>query len=86
VLRTDRGGEFTSKEFSDYCTGDGIKWQLTAPYSPQQNGVVERRNGTVMATTRSLLKAKNLPSWFWGEAIITVVYLLNRVPIKSVQG
>jgi hypothetical protein len=39
-----------------------------------------------MATTRSLLKAKNLPSWFWGEAIITVVYLLNRVPTKSVQG
>ena len=56
TLRTDRGGEFTSKEFSLFCEENGVKRHLTTPYSPQQNGVVERRNRTVMDMTRSLLK------------------------------
>jgi transposase InsO family protein len=43
-LRTDRGGEFISREFNAYCEENGIKRFITAPYSPQQNGVVERRN------------------------------------------
>ncbi|CAA6674154.1 unnamed protein product [Spirodela intermedia] len=78
ALRTDRGGEFTSHEFAEYCAGEGIHRQHTAPYSPQQNGIVERRNGTVVATARSMLKAKGLPGWFWGEAVATAVYILNR--------
>lgn len=86
ALRTDRGGEFTSVDFMEYCTESGIRRQLTAPYSPQQNGVVERRNGTVMASARSLLKAKGLPGWLWGEAVATAVYLLNRSPTKGVKG
>nr|GFA84999.1 zinc finger, CCHC-type [Tanacetum cinerariifolium] len=53
MLRTDRGGEFTSNEFTKYCKENGIARQLTAPYSPQQNGVVERRNRTVLSTTRN---------------------------------
>jgi hypothetical protein len=60
--------------------------QDTASYSPQQNGVVERRNGTVVATTRSMLKAKGLLGWFWGEVVNAVVYVLNRCPTKSVDG
>jgi hypothetical protein len=48
--------------------------------------VVERRNGTVVATARSMLKAKGLPGWFWGEAVNTAVYILNRCPTKSVTG
>nr|GEW33120.1 zinc finger, CCHC-type [Tanacetum cinerariifolium] len=52
MLRTDRGGEFTSSEFTQYYKENGIARQLTAPYSPQQNGVVERRNRTIMSTTR----------------------------------
>jgi transposase InsO family protein len=47
VLRTDRGGEFTSVEFRRYCAEHGVERQFTAPYSPQQNGVVERRNQSV---------------------------------------
>lgn len=86
VLRTDRGREFTSAEFAAYCAEDGVKRHLTAPYCPQQNGVVERRNGIVVAAARSLLKAKHLPCWFWGEAVNTAVYLLNRAPTRSVQG
>jgi hypothetical protein len=48
--------------------------------------VVEQRNGTVVATARSMLKAKGLPGWFWGEAVNTVVYILNRCTTKSVTG
>jgi len=70
----------------EYCVESGIRRQLTPPYSPQQNGVVERRNGTVVATTHSLLKAKGLPGYFWGEVVVTAVYLLNRSPTKSIKG
>jgi transposase InsO family protein len=67
ALRTDRGGEFTSTRFTEYCAELGVGRQLTAPYMPQQNGVVERRNQTVMAMDRTMLKAKGLPGIFWGR-------------------
>ena len=86
ALRTDRGGEFTSNEFKTYCELLGIKRYLSAPYSPQQNGVVERRNQTVVGMARSLLKSMGVPGGFWGEAVSTAVYLLNRAPTKSVVG
>jgi hypothetical protein len=60
--------------------------QLTTPYSPQQNDVVERRNQTVVEIARSMMKAKNLSGYFWGEAVTAVVYLLNRSPTRSVKG
>jgi transposase InsO family protein len=66
MLRTDRGGEFTSKQFTEYCVQEGVQRQLTAPYSPQQNGVVERLNAMVVGAVRSMLKQKGLPDWFWG--------------------
>jgi transposase InsO family protein len=67
ALRTDRGGEFTVGQFSDYCAELGVTHELTAPYSPQQNGVVERRNQTVKGAARCMLKAKKLPGMFWGR-------------------
>jgi hypothetical protein len=73
-------------EFADYCAVDGMHCQHTAPYNPQQSNVIERRNVTVVATTRSMLKAKGLPRWFWGEAVNAAVYVLNRCPTKSVDG
>lgn len=74
-LRTDRGGEFTSIEFNDLCKAHGIKRQLTAAYTPQQNGVAERRNMTVMNLVRSMLSEKKIPKCFWAEAVnwITLV-------------
>jgi transposase InsO family protein len=86
VLRTDRGGEFTSVEFGAYCVEEGVQRQLTAPYSPQQNGVIERRNQTVVGMARSMLKAKALLGTFWGEAVNTAVYILNRSPTRSLDG
>ena len=57
-----------------------------APYNPQQNGVIEQRNGTVVVVARSMLKAKGLSGHLWGEAVATAVYMLNRCPTKSVEG
>jgi hypothetical protein len=86
ALCTDRGGEFTATEFTDYYAAEGVHRHHTTPYSPQQNGIVEHQNGTVVATTRSMLKAKGLPGWFWGEAVNATMYVLNRCPTKSVDG
>ena len=86
VLRTDRGGEFTAAEFAEWCADRGIKRHLTAPYSPQQNGVVERRNQTVVGATRCMLKAMSMPAEFWGEAALTAVFVLNRSSTKSLDG
>ena len=58
TLRSDRGGEFISEDFSQFCLQHGIKRQLFAPHSPQQNGVVERKNRTVVSLVRAMLKAK----------------------------
>jgi transposase InsO family protein len=86
VLRTDHGGEFTSVAFEEHCNKRGITRQHSAPYTPQQNGVVERRNQSVVTMARSLLKGRGVPAAFWGEAVSTAVFLLNRAPTKSVAG
>nr|GEV65853.1 ribonuclease H-like domain, reverse transcriptase, RNA-dependent DNA polymerase [Tanacetum cinerariifolium] len=83
MLRTDRGCEFTSNEFTKYCKENGIARQLTAPYSPQQNRVVERRNRTVLSTMRSMMKAIKLPLTFWAEAVKHAIYILNRIPTRA---
>ena len=64
VLRTDRGGEFTSMEFAAYYADQGVVRHHTMPYSPQQNGVVERWNQTVVGMARSKMKAKSMPARF----------------------
>jgi len=86
VLRTDRGGEFAATDFIEYCAELGVHRQLTVPYTPQQNGVVEWRNQSIVGTARSMLKAKGLPGKFWGEVVTTAVYLLNRSSSKSMGG
>jgi transposase InsO family protein len=77
AFRRDRSDEFTIVEFVDHCVEHGVRRQLMAPYSPQQNGIVERHNQTVVGTACSFLKSKKLPSSLWGEAMATAVYLLN---------
>ena len=67
VIRTDNGREFTSDEFARHCEEHSVQRQFTAPYSPQQNDVIERRNQTVVATARALLKQRRLPAEFWGR-------------------
>lgn len=82
-FRTDRGGEFTSQEFSSFCDENGIKRQLT---TPQQNGVAERKNRTIMNMVRSMLSEKKLPKTFWPEAVNWTVHVLNRSPTLAVKN
>ncbi|KAK9077208.1 hypothetical protein SSX86_005544 [Deinandra increscens subsp. villosa] len=77
-LRSDRGGEFTSNMFNEFCENQGIRRQLTTAFTPQQNGVAERRNKTVMNMVRCLLTEKNMPKWFWSEAARWANFILNR--------
>ena len=86
VQRTDRGREFTSASFGKYCDKLDMQRQLTAPYSPQQNGVVERQNHTIVGTARSLLMTTEIPGRFRGEAVMMAVYLLNHSPTRILDG
>jgi transposase InsO family protein len=65
VLRTDNGGEFTAAEFAAYCADEGIQCHFSAPYTPQQNGVVGRRNQMVVATTRAIHKQRDVDNLLW---------------------
>ncbi|KAJ4730414.1 Gag/pol protein [Rhynchospora pubera] len=85
ALRTDRGREYLSDEFKRLCDEKGIVRQLTIPGTPQQNGVAERRNRTLLEMVRSMMAQAKLPISFWGDALLTVAYVLNRVPTKSVS-
>ena len=78
ALRSDNGGEYTFGEFDDFCQKAGIKRELTVPYSPQQNGVAERKNRAVFEAARAMMCDQDLPTSLWVEAVGTVVYVQNR--------
>ncbi|KAD2393511.1 hypothetical protein E3N88_40488 [Mikania micrantha] len=79
TLRTDRGGEYYDPS---YFQSVGIIHQITAPYTPQQNGVSERKNRVLKEMVNSMLSYSGLSEGFWGEVMLTACYLLNRVPNK----
>lgn len=83
IIRSDRGGEYTGSEIRQYLEKNGIQVQFTTPHTPQQNGVAERKNRTLMEMARCLLIDANLPNTFWGEAVATANYIQNRVLTRS---
>ncbi|KAM2908709.1 hypothetical protein COP2_048192 [Malus domestica] len=94
IVRSDRGGEYFGRytesgqqkgPFALYLEEQGIMAQYTTPGTPQQNGVSERRNRTLIGMVRSMMSKTRLPSFLWGEALKTANYILNRVPSKSVS-
>ena len=86
TLRTDNGGEYLSKEFDSYLQSKGINHELSAPYSPAQNGVAERFNRTLMESPRTMIAQAELPECYWAEAVATAAYLRNRVPTRSLKS
>ena len=86
VLRSDNGGEYTSSEFKEYLKQNGVIHQLTVPKCPEQNGVAERLNRTLVEMVRSMLASSILPPRFWAEALNTATYLRNRCPSRAVEG
>jgi hypothetical protein len=79
TLRSDNGGEYTSKEFVNFCKDAGIKRELTTPYNPQQNGVAERKNIIVMEAMKTMIHDQDIPMHLWAEAARTTIYVQNRL-------
>ncbi|KAE8655608.1 F-box family protein, putative isoform 2 [Hibiscus syriacus] len=84
-FRTNNGGEYTSEEFDDFCMKEGIKRQFTVANTPQQNGVAERMDITLLERTRAMLRDACLEKSFWAEAVNTTCYLVNRAPSTAIE-
>ena len=80
ALRSDNGEEYVSQEFKDFCVVEGIKRELTTPHNPQQNGVAERKNRTIVGEAWAMLHDQGLPLHLWVKTCSTMVYLRNRSP------
>ena len=78
-IRSDHGGEFENSKFASFCNDQGTKQELSAPKTPQQNGVVERKNRVIQEMARVMLNNKSTAKSYWGEAANTVCHTLNRV-------
>jgi transposase InsO family protein len=85
-LRSDNGGEYCSKEFDDYFSYHGIHREKTVPGTPQENGVSERMNRTIMEHARSMRLHAGFPLQLWEDVVDTVVYLINIGPSSSLDG
>ncbi|GJW13247.1 putative ribonuclease H-like domain-containing protein [Tanacetum coccineum] len=79
VIRCDNGTEFKNREMNQFCEMKGILRQFSVARTPQQNGVAERRNRTLIEAARTMLADSKLPTTFWAEAVNTACYVQNRV-------
>ncbi|CAL8095191.1 unnamed protein product [Prunus armeniaca] len=85
VFQTNCGGEYNSKAFENLCAIHGVHRQLTTAYTPQQNGVVERKNCTILNMVRSMQTKSSIPKSFWPEAVNWSIHILNRSPTFAVR-
>ena len=83
-IRTDHGGEFENSSFEKFCEKHGVKHYFSAPRTPEQNGVVERKNRSLKELSRTMLNDMNLPAYFWADAVSTACYVMNRVLIRPI--
>nr|GEZ85902.1 retrotransposon protein, putative, Ty1-copia subclass [Tanacetum cinerariifolium] len=83
--RSDRGGEYTRQDFLDHLKDHGITAHRNPPYTPQHNGVSERRNRTLLDMVRSMMSQTTLPKSFWDYALETAARILNMVRTKNVE-
>lgn len=85
ILRTDNGGEYIGRDFQNYLKNNGIVHQRTNSYTPEQNGMAERFNRTIVERARCLLFDQNLGKQFWAEASKTACHLINRSVTSSIS-
>ena len=85
TLRTDNGGEYLSKEFQQYLKTKGIRHELTIAHTPEQNGVAERMNRTLIESARAMISHAGLTNNYWAEAIATAAYLRNRTTTSALK-
>jgi len=79
IIKSNNGGEYTSKEFENSCRDVKIKRDLTTPYNPQQNGVAERKNRMIMEAVKTMIHDQDLPMHLWAEAARTTIYVQNKL-------
>ncbi|GJS58514.1 putative ribonuclease H-like domain-containing protein [Tanacetum coccineum] len=79
IIRSDNGTEFKNKVMDDFCREKGIKREYNVARTPQQNGMAERRNKTLIEAARTMLADSKLPTTFWAEAVSTACYVQNRI-------
>ena len=82
AVRSDNGGEYLG-ELRRVLAGAGIRVETSAPYTPEQNGVAERMNRTLVESARSMIHAQGLGQEYWAEAVVTAAYIRNRVVSRS---
>jgi transposase InsO family protein len=75
ILRSDNGGEYTSKCFSDFCIEEGIKREYIVRYNPQKNGVAERKNRSIVEVAKAMLHDQSSLILLWAEASMTAIYV-----------
>ncbi|CAN7087854.1 unnamed protein product [Brassica rapa subsp. narinosa] len=86
IFRSDNGGEYIGQAFKQHLSQYGILHQTSCPYTPQQNGVAERKNRHLMEVARSMMFQANVPKKFWSDAVATACYLINRTPTLILKG
>ncbi|KAJ0470754.1 putative RNA-directed DNA polymerase [Helianthus annuus] len=86
VFRSDNGTEFVNNQMHNFCISKGILHQTSCAYTPQQNGVVERKHRHLLNTARALMFQGGLPLRFWSDCVLTAVYLINRLPSYVLNG
>ena len=82
-IRSDNGKEFDNTNIEAYCDEVGIKHEVSATYTPQQNGIVERKNRTLITLAKTMLDEYNTPEALWAEAINTACYASNRLFLQK---
>jgi transposase InsO family protein len=78
-IRSDNGIEFKNSQIEGFLEEEGIKHEFSSPYTPQQNGIVERKNRTLLDMARTMLDEYKTLDWFWAEAINIACYSINRL-------
>ncbi|GJU80865.1 putative RNA-directed DNA polymerase [Tanacetum coccineum] len=86
VFRSDNGTEFVNQQFSGFCESNGIIHQTSCSYTPQQNGIVERKHRHLLNVARPLLFQGGIPLNMWTECVLTATYLINRLPTSVLNG
>lgn len=85
-LQTDNGKEYCNNQFDQFLRDCGIQRRLTAPHTPQQNGVAERKNRTLLDMARCMMIRSGVSPVFWAEAVMAANYIRNRCPTNSLEG
>ena len=85
ILRSDNGGEYINQHMENFFTTYGLVHQTSCPHTPQQNGVAERKNRTLLEISGALMFEAHVPSHFWPKAIASATYLTNRLPSKTLM-